>query len=66
MRPGNNYALTLWLAGKPCFCCGCWWLSGADTQRTKRVLRLVRAVVKDWQLTAEESRRADASSNPPT
>jgi hypothetical protein len=61
MTPENTYALTLWLASKPCFCCGCWWLSGADTRRTKRVLRLVRAIVKDWELTAREATRSGPS-----
>ncbi|MCU0955280.1 MAG: hypothetical protein MUC37_11885 [Hyphomicrobium sp.] len=55
MRAPRNHALTLWLAQKPCFCVCCWCLSRQDTQRTKRVLRLVRAVVKDW----EEARRID-------
>ena len=49
MRPGNDYALTLWLAQKPCFCCGCWWLARQDVRRTKRVLRLVRAVMKSFE-----------------
>jgi hypothetical protein len=56
MRAQGNYALTLWLAQKPCFCCGCWSLSREDARRTKRVLRLVRAVVKDW----EETRRINS------
>jgi hypothetical protein len=62
MRAGGDYGLTLWLAKRPCFCCGCWCLSREDTQRTKRVLRLVRAVMKDWEeahrLTEENSRQA--------
>lgn len=62
MRAQGDYALTLWLAKRPCFCCGCWCLSREDTQRTKRVLRLVRAVLKDWEVTrrlkAEDERQA--------
>lgn len=49
MRSESNYALTLWLARRPVFCCGCWCLARADAQRTKRVLRFVRAVMKDWE-----------------
>ena len=49
MRAGRGYVLTLWLARRPCFCCGCWWLGRDDAQRTRRVLRFVRAVAKDWQ-----------------
>lgn len=50
---GPDYVLTLWLAKRPCFCCGCWWLAPDDAKRTRRVLRFVRAVMKDW----EEGRR---------
>jgi hypothetical protein len=49
MRAGNDYAMTLWLARKPAFCCGCWCLAREDAQRTKRVLRLVRVIVKSWE-----------------
>jgi hypothetical protein len=51
MRRENEYALILHLAQKPGFCCCCWSLSADDSRRTKRVLRLVRAVMKDWQET---------------
>lgn len=51
MRRENEYALILHLAQKPGFCCCCWSLSPDDSRRTKRVLRLVRAVMKDWQET---------------
>lgn len=53
MRSESNYGLTLWLAKQPGFCCGCWCLAREDAKRTKRVLRLVRAIGKDW----DESRR---------
>ena len=60
MRAGNDYALTLWLARRPLFCCGCLCLSRNDTKRTKRVLRLVRAVMKDWE--GERRNRAGMTS----
>lgn len=53
----RDYALTLWLAQKPCFCCGCWWLAPGDARRVKRVLRIVRRTIRSW----EQQRRA----NPP-
>jgi hypothetical protein len=53
MRAADDYVLTLWLAKRPVFCCGCWCLQREDAQRTRRVLRFVRAVMKDW----EEGRR---------
>lgn len=58
MSGGGDHALILRLAQRPCFCCGCWCLSREDARRSKRVLRLVRAVVKDW----EEVRRLNADS----
>jgi hypothetical protein len=58
MRAESDYALTLWLARRPFFCCGCWCLAREDAQRTKRVLRFVRAVMKDW----EEDRRIRAEA----
>lgn len=62
MRAANNYVLTLWLAKQPCFCCGCWCLAREDVQRTRRVLRFVRAIMKDWEegrrMLAQEARRA--------
>lgn len=54
MHARNDYELTLWLAQKPGFCCGCWCLAPVDARRTKRVLRLVRAVMKSF----EDERRA--------
>ncbi len=53
MRASSDYALTLRLAKRPGFCCCCWCLQREDARRTKRVLRFVRAVMKDW----EEDRR---------
>ena len=61
MRARNDYEMTLWLAQKPCFCCGCWWLTPTDTKRTKRVLRLVRAIMKSF----EEARAEDERARPP-
>lgn len=49
MRHEHDYALTLRLAQKPGFCCCCWNLAPDDARRTKRVLRLVNAIVKDWE-----------------
>jgi hypothetical protein len=51
-----NYALTLWLAKRPSFCCCCWCVSRQDALRTRRVFRFVRAIVKD----RDEARRMQA------
>ena len=45
----RHYALTLWLAQRPCFCCGCWWLAPADARRVKRVIRIVKKETRAWQ-----------------
>lgn len=61
MRARNDYELTLWLAQKPVFCCGCWCLTPTDTKRTKRVLRLVRAIMKSF----EDTRTLEEQARPP-
>jgi hypothetical protein len=62
MHAANDYVLTLWLAKRPGFCCGCWCLAREDAQRTKRVLRFVRAIMKDWEegrrMREQDARRA--------
>lgn len=45
----EDYHLTLWLAQRPLFCCCCWCLSREDALRAKRVFRLVKAIVRDWE-----------------
>lgn len=59
MHAGRGYVLSLWLARRPCFFCGCWWLAQDDAQRVRRVLRFVRAIGKDWQ-EARRMREQDA------
>ena len=54
--PTANYALTLWLAKRPGLCCCCWCVSRQDARRARRVLRFVRAIMKDW----DEARRMQA------
>ncbi len=53
MREEPDYRLSLWLARRPGFCCGCWCLGRDDARRTRRVSRFVRAIMKDW----DEGRR---------
>ncbi len=40
----RDHRLELWLAERPCFCCGCWCLSREDAERARRIFRLVRAI----------------------
>lgn len=50
---GPNYRLAVSLARRPGFCGCCWCLSPEDSRRTRRVLRLVNAVSRDWRAEAE-------------
>ncbi|MDX2290054.1 MAG: hypothetical protein NW217_14700 [Hyphomicrobiaceae bacterium] len=42
------FHLAIHLARRPGFCCGCVCLAPPDARRAKRIFRLTRAVVRDW------------------
>lgn len=48
--------LRVFLASRPCFFCGCWWLAPADARRAKRIFRLVRAIRRNWERGPQEMR----------
>jgi hypothetical protein len=40
--------LMMRVARSPRFCCGCICLSSEDRNRSKRIFKLTRAILRDW------------------